>query len=165
MQAENIYEEKIFSKWITVILVSVTVGLLFVLVYQMLLEPIGTRSAPSWFFLIMFLLFLGVTINFCRLTIRMTHRSLSVGYGIFKRTILWENVENCYLDEASTIRYGGWGIRIGRVKGKWRLVYNVIGGPRAVLSLKKGRFKEFVFSTKNPEEVMNVVKQRIGRVK
>lgn len=165
MQAENIYEEKIFSKWITVILVSVTVGLLFVLVYQILLEPIGTRPAPSWFFLIMFLLFLGVTINFSRLTIRMTHRSLSVGYGIFKRTILWENVENCYLDEASTIRYGGWGIRIGRVKGKWRLVYNVIGWPRAVLSLKKGRFKEFVFSTKNPEEVMNVVKQRIGRAK
>jgi len=165
MQTENIYEEKIFSKWITVILVSVTVGLLFVLVYQILLEPIGTRPAPSWFFLIMFLLFLGVTINFSRLIIRMTHRSLSVGYGIFKRTILWENVENCYLDDASTIRYGGWGIRIGRVKGKWRLVYNVIGGHRVVLSLKKGRFKEFVFSTKNPEEVMNVVKQRIGRVK
>lgn len=40
-----------------------------------------------------------------------------VGYGIFKHNIPWENVEDCYLDEALTIRYGGWGIRTGKVKG------------------------------------------------
>jgi hypothetical protein len=91
-------------------------------------------------------------------------RSVVVGYGIFKRTTFWENIERCYLDEVSSIRYGGWGIRIGRVKGRWRLVYNVIRGPRVVLSLKKGWFREFVFSTKNPEEVMKIVGQRIGRI-
>jgi len=165
MQTENIYEEKIFSKWITVILVSITVGLLFVLVYQILVEPIGTRPAPIWFLLIMFLLFLGVTINFSRMIIRMTHRSLLVGYGIFKRTIPWENIEDCYPDESSVIRYGGWGIRVGRVKGKWILVYNTIGNPRVMLLLKKGRFKEFVFSTKNPEEVMKVVRQQVDGIK
>lgn len=165
MQTENIYEEKIFSKWSTVIMVAFTVFLLYALIYQILVEPIGARPAPNWFSLFMFLLFLGITINFSRLIIRMTHRSLFVDYGIFKHTIHWENIEDCYPDEASVIRYGGWGIRIGRVKGKWRQVYNVIGGPRVVLLLKKGRFKEFVFSTKNPEEVMKVVKERIGRIK
>ena len=164
MRTENIYDEKIFSKWMTAILAVLTTSLLFVLLYQIIVGPIGTRPAPNWFFLFMFLLFLGVMINFSRLTIRMTHRSISVGYGIIKHSIIWENVEDCYLDEASTIRYGGWGIRIARVKGKWRLVYNVIGGPRIVLSLNKGRFKEFVFSTKNPEEVIKIAKERIGRI-
>ena len=162
MQTDNIYEEKIFSRWTTGILAAVTASLLFVLIYQILVEPIGTRPAPNWFFLLMFLLFVGVMINFSRLSIRITTRSVNVGYGIFKHNIPWENAEDCYLDKASTIRYGGWGIRISRVKGKWRLVYNVMGGPRVVLSLKKDRFKEFVFSTKNPEEVMEVIKERIG---
>lgn len=162
MQADYIYEEKIFSKGIASILIIGTVGFLFVLVYQILVEPIGTRPASNLFFLLMFLLFLGLTINFSRLSIKMTRQSFHVGYGIFKHSIPWDNIVHCYLDEVSTIRYGGWGMRIGRVKGKWRLVYNVIGGPRVVLSKKKGRFKELVFSTKNPEEVMKVVKQRIS---
>lgn len=162
IQTNNIYEEKILSKGITGIFAIVTAGLLFALVYQILIGSIGTYSAPNWFLLLMFLLFLGVTINFSRLIIKMTPRSVDVGYGIFKHKIHWENVEDCYLDDALTI---GWGIRIGRVKGKWRLVYNVIGAPRVVLSLKKGRFREFVFSTKKPEEVINVVKQQIGGIK
>jgi len=165
MQVENIYKEKVFSKWITVMLSIITIGFFFILVYQILIGPIGTRPAPSWFFLAMFLLFLGLTVNFSNLNIKMTLRYLSVGYGIFKHNIPWENIEDCYLDEASTIRYGGWGIRIRIVKGKWRLVYNVIGGPRVVLSLNKGKFKEFVFSTNNPQKVIEVVKQKVGETK
>ncbi len=165
MQTKNLYEEKIFLKWTAGILTSITTVFLFLLFYQILVGPIGTNPAPNWFFLFMFLLFLGVMINFSRLTIRMTPRSISIGYGIIKHSILWENVEDYYLDEASTIRYGGWGIRIAKVKGKWRLVYNVVGGPRIVLSLKRGRFKEFVFSTKNPEEVIKIVKERIDIIK
>jgi len=41
------------------------------------------------------------------------------------------------------------------------LVYNIIEGPRVVLSLKSGRFRE-VFSTKRPEEVIKVVRQQKG---
>jgi len=167
MQTKNFYEEKIFLKWTLGILTVITAVFLFLLFYQILVGSIGTNPAPNWFFLFMFLLFLGVMINFSRLTIRMTPRYISVGYGIIKHSILWENVEDCYLDEASTTRYGGWGIRIiAKVKGKWRLVYNVQGGgPRIVLSLKRGRFKEFVFSTKNPEEVIKIAKERIGIIK
>ena len=161
MQEDNLYKEKISSKWwMTGILTAFTAGFLFVLVYQILVRPVGTHPAPNWFFLLMFLLFLGVVINFSRLSIRITHLSVKVSYGIFKHIIPWENIEDCYLDKASIIRYGGWGIRIGRTKGRWGLVYNVIGGPRVVLLLKKGRFKEFIFSTKNPEEVMNIIRHR-----
>lgn len=147
------------------ILTLFTAVFLFLLLYQILVGPIGTNPASNWFFLFMFLLFLGVMINFSRLTIRMTTNYIFIVYGIIKHSILWEDVDDCYLDKASTIKYGGWGIRIAKVKGKWRLVYNVVGGPRIVLSLKRGRFKEFVFSTKNPEGVIKIIKERIGIAK
>jgi hypothetical protein len=164
MQAEYRYEETIFLWVLTAVLSIFPAVFLCIVVYQTLVGPLGDRPAPNWFFILMALLFLTITINFSKLSIKMTFRSVVVGYGIFKRTIPWENIERCYLDEVSSIRYGGWGIRIGRVKGKWRLVYNVIGGPRVVLSLKRGWFGEFVFSTKNPEEVMKVVRHMIGRM-
>lgn len=165
MQIEKIYEEKIFSKGITVLLTIATTVFLLALLYQATVGPIGTRPAPNWFLLVMFLLFLGLTVNFSNLSIKMTSRYLSVGYGIFKHSILWENIQDCYLDDTSIIRYGGWGIRIARAKGKWRLVYIVIGAPRVVLLLNKGTFEEFVFSTNNPQKVIEIVKQKAGETK
>jgi hypothetical protein len=164
MQTENLYEETIFLWVFAAILSAFTSIFLFIVVYQILVGPLGDSPAPNRLFAFMALLFLGITINFSRLSIKMTSRSAIVGYGICKRTIPWEDIERCYVDEASSIRYGGWGIRIGRVKGKWRLVYNVIGAPRIVLSLKSGWYKEFVFSTQNPDEVMTIVRRRIGRM-
>lgn len=165
MQKDTIYEEKIFSKATVLLSIIVTAVLLFALLYQILIGPMGDRPAPNWLLLCLFLVFLAITLNFSRLGIRMTPEFIVVSYGIFKHKIRWEDIEDCYLDAASTMRYGGWGIRIGKVKGKTRLVYNVAGAPRVVLSLKKGKFGEFVFSTNKPEEVINLVKQQIGRIR
>ena len=165
MHTHSIYEEQIVSKGMTAIFVVVIVGLVFVSIYQILVGPLGTRPAPTWVYLLLIVLFLGVTATFSRLRITMTPRFIQVGYGVLKRTIPWGSIEHCYLDEASTVRYGGWGIRIARVKGRWRLVYNVMGGPRIVLSLKEGRFRELAFSTRNPEEVLRVVRQQTGASK
>lgn len=159
MQPGTIYEEKITSKWITLVLAPVTGVMLFLLGYQVIRGPFGDRPAPTWFFLIMFLLFLGITMNFSRLIIRMTPSSVSIGYGILKHTIPWTNIENCFLDEASVLRYGGAGIRIVKIEGKTRIVYSVVGGPRVVLALKEGRYKEIAFSTAHPQEVMRFVKE------
>jgi len=107
MQINTIYEEKVPAKWITGILAVFTAVFFLLLVHQTLIEPFGTHPDPNGFYLLMFLLFLGVLINFSRLSIKMTPRSIDVGYGIFKHKILWENVGDCYLDETSTIQYGG----------------------------------------------------------
>ena len=159
MQPGALYEEKITSKWMTAILIPVTGIMLFLLGYQVLIGPLGTPPAPTWFYLIMALLFLGVTLNFSKVIIRMTPSSIAVGYGIFKHTILWENIEGCFLDETSAVKYGGSGIRVTKVGGKSRIVYSVVGGPRVVLSLKEGRYKELAFSTNHPQEVMKLVKE------
>ncbi len=161
--AENLYQERILSRWTVVIGTVVTAVMLFMLIYQIIFGPVGDRPAPNWFFLIMFLLFLGITINFSFLRIAITAHYLIVAYGVFKRMILWREIENCYLDDASILNYYGWGIRIGRVRGKWRLVYNVIGSPRVVLTLKTAGFKEFVFSTNQPDKVMAIVKRQAAQ--
>ena len=168
MQAPEIYEETIPFPLIKIVLgvfIACTLLFLVLLVYQVFVGQVGSNPAPSWFYLIMFLWFAGFSAlvrNFNKLAIKITTQSITVGFGVFKRVIPWDNINSCYLDDASAIRsYGGWGIRMAKVKGKWRLVYNVIGCPTVVLELEKGRFREFVFSTKNPDGVIDVMRQQM----
>ncbi len=164
MQHEDaVYEERIVV-WVFAALLSVVSAVfLYIVLYQALIGPVDERPVPNWFFMLMALLFLALAITFSTLRITLSLRSVVVGYGSIKRTIPWELIERCYVDEVSNLRYGGWGIRIGWVGGKWRLVFNIIGAPRVVLTLKRGRFGEFVFSTRHPDEIVRIINQRIGR--
>jgi hypothetical protein len=71
-------------------------------------------------------------------------------------------LEGCYPDEASAVRYGGFGIKAGVYNGKKRLVYNVTGAKRVVLKVKGRKYDEFVFSTRNPEQVMRIIRMQTG---
>lgn len=161
MDSDNIYEEKIFAKVIGGLLGVVSVFILIILIYQITVGPLGDDPAPSYFFLIMFIFLFILTLNFSRLIIRVSFQAVTVGYGIIKKRIPMENIEDCEIDKTPAVRYGGAGIRTARIKGEWVLVYNVVGGPRCVLKLKEGRIKKFVFSTKNPEEIVNVIKGQL----
>jgi hypothetical protein len=159
MQPGAIYEEKILAKWLTAIFGSIAALMLFLLVRQVLVRPLVSRPALKWFFLVIFLLSVVLAFIFSRLTIRMTPASISVGYGPLGQTINWDNVADCFLDETSEVRYGGAGIRMTRIRGSWTIVYDVIESPRVVISLKEGRFKEVVFSTRHPQDVMKIINQ------
>jgi hypothetical protein len=168
MQAPEIYEETIpfpLMKVVLGVFIACTLLFLVLLVYQGFVGQVGSNPAPNWFYLVMFLCFAGLTAlvrNFNKLAIKISTQSVTVGFGVFQRTIPWDNVKGCYQHEASAIgSYGGWGIRMAKVKGKWTLVYNVIGCPTIVLELEKGRFKEFVFSTKNPDGVIETARRQI----
>ena len=168
MQVPEIYKEIVpfpLMKLVLGLFIALTIVFLVVFIYQVLVGPVGTKPGPDWLYIIMFLLFAGFTAlmrSFNKLAIKVSTQSITVGFGIFKRVISWDDIHGCYLDDASAFgSYGGWGIRMAKVKGKWRLVYNVIGCPTVVLELDKGRFREFVFSTKNPDGVMETVRQQI----
>ena len=167
MRQDPLYEETLpfpFARLVVGLFVVLAILFLALLVYQMSVGPIGPRPAPTWFWLLMFLWFSGIVafvVNFNRLTITITSQSVVVAFGRFKRVIQWDDVAGCYLDAAPPLAYGGWGMRIGRVRGKWRQVYNVIGCSGVVLELKRGRFREFVFSTRYPAEVLKLVEQQI----
>ncbi len=155
------YEEKIFPKKEMWILGIVIVLSLFLLSYQFFVD----YHVIDWVLLFVLLVFIVVMYSFRKLNIKMTSDSVIVKYGFGKRTIPWESISNCYLDKTSSIWYGGFGNRMARVNGKWRDVYNVLGYPRVVLSLKStGFYKEFVFSTKNPEEVMKIINEKIKKI-
>ncbi len=161
MDSEYIYEEKIFAKVIGGLLGAVSAIMLIILIYQITVGPLGDSLELTIFFLIMFIIFFLLTLNFARLIIRISFQSVTVGYGIIKKRIPLENIEDCEIDKTPAIRYGGAGIRTTRINGEWVLVYNVVGGARCVLKLKEGRYKKFVFSTKNPEEIVNVIKGQL----
>ncbi len=157
------YKETIFSKWMTLLLGSITTIFLLIWAYDLLVGLSWSDPLSRWFWPGMFLLFLLITGNFSRLKIKITSDGLSVGYGITRKKVPWERIENCHVDESSAIRYGGYGIRFTRVGGKWRTGYNVIGTPRVVISLNEGFVREIAFSTKNPDEVMEVIKSHLRK--
>ncbi len=155
-----IYQEKIFSRLNAVIFGVIILFLVFTLADQRLVDPVGSDPAPDWFFVLMITLFIAVGANFSTLTITIDYENITIGYGLIKNTIPRSNIEKCYIDETSSVLYGGWGIRIGRVKGNWRLIYNTVGAPRVVLGIRDRWYKEFVFSTQSPLEVKNVLGYR-----
>ncbi len=162
MDSDYIYEEKIFAKLIGGLFGALSVIMLIMLIYRITMGPLGEDPAPTTFFLIMFIIFLLLTLNFSRLIIRISFQYITVGFGIVKKRIPWEIIEDCEIDKTSVLKCGGAGIRAARIKGEWVLVYNVVGGSRCVLKLKEGRFGKFVFSTKNPEEVVNVIRGQLA---
>ncbi len=151
-----LYEESIFMK-----VTSITLFILAFMFLYLFINLALIALSLNWFFLIMFFIFLALVLNFSTLRIKITKESIIVSYGLIKYTTPFKNIKKTYHDNVSNWWYGGWGIRLGYVKKRWRHVFNVYGVPRIVLTLRNGTFDEFVFSTKKPQEVMSIIKKRI----
>lgn len=154
------YREANFSKVNAAIFSFIVGALILVLMYQLMVGPLGTRPASNHFLITLILFFSAVGINFSRLTILIDSRGVTVGYGLFMQLVPWKNVEKSYQDETSAVMYGGWGIRLTRIGKKWRVVYNIIGYPRVVLVLRKGWYGELAFSVGAPWKVIEIINQR-----
>ncbi len=159
----TLYKERILSGWNIAIMAVVVFALLAVLLYQLLVGPLGTEPAPNGFFIGMIVFFVALGINFAGLSITVGVDGVTVGYGIIRHRVEWGNIVSCRIDESSAVRYGGWGIRTAWVGGKRRLVYNIIGAPRVVVEKRTGRHHELAFSTRNPEAVMGAINEGIGK--
>ncbi|MHA2495418.1 MAG: hypothetical protein ACXAEI_08010 [Candidatus Hodarchaeales archaeon] len=158
LSSGHLYEEKILSK--------ITAGVFIVLtaLFMILFSCQFIGSGYSAFTLIsfsLFLFFLFYSLNYRSLTIFITSSSVEIKFGIFSRSIGWESIDECHIDEVSMWRIGGAGIHFTRIRRKWRAMYNFLEYPRIVLTLKQGRIREVVFSTRNPERVLAIVKQGI----
>mgnify|MGYP004341917691 CR=1 FL=1 len=80
--------------------------------------------------------------------------------GMFKSIIQWRNVEKCLYDKDSSFGYGGFGLRLTRGHGTWIRALILINRPRIALNLKTGKSKRIVFSTDNPDQIMEIAKQQ-----
>jgi hypothetical protein len=165
MNAGEIYEETVsFPVAWAVFGLFMVISVVFVALwaYQLTSGPVGSDPAPTWFYLVMWLVFdlVGILmLNFTKLRVSIFPSVMRIGFGVIRYSVRRSNVAGCYRDRASGMSYGGWGIRIARIDGKWRLGYTVIGASRVVLQLTEGRFSEFAFSTNEPDRICEIVKQ------
>jgi hypothetical protein len=91
--------------------------------------------------------------NYRGLKITITSNQLEVTYGIFNhKRIPLNNITSCDITKASFRTYGGVGIRFG-LDGSW--AYNTDFGEAVKLTFQSGR--PFVFSTKYPEKICNLI--------
>ena len=161
--------EVVFAKWLIWPFAFLALGFAWILVYQLIVGPVGQRPAPTWFWGVMVLsqlVPLMLLRNFRRLTIEITGTRITVGFGAIRRSIPWDRIVGVRRDERSLLSYGGVGWRLGwsRRVGGWIMAFVDFRHPRVILELRGGKIREFVFSTRNPGEVCRLITERLGSV-
>ena len=164
---DEIYSEAIPFKIVKYIsLAEAGLGVVFLILYIMQMSGnLGIdEELPSYFFLIMAAIMFAVAVllfNLTRLRLGITTDAVRASFGFIKFEVPLGNVAKVSTDEGSGIKYGGWGIRLTKIKEGWLLAYTSIGYKRVALELKEHKYKRFVFSTAHPDEVVNVIKQQL----
>ena len=160
--AEPQYTETIYWKEIIIILGIFSV-LFFGMAIQMYMDNLDIWKSLFSLFFPMGIIFIFLAVNFRKLDIAITEENLTVGWMYPKKIIPWDNIESAKTDKDSNIIVLGFGIRGTRYEGKWVLVYNVIFAKRVMVYLKTGKVQIFVFSTKQPEKVVEMIKANIKK--
>ena len=162
--AEPQYTETIYWKEIVVILGVFTAAFLITSIRAYTEQPLDWQTM-FWIMFPMGIIFAFLAVNFRKLDIAITDENLTVGFAYPKKIIPWENIESAKTDKDSNIIILGFGIRGTRYEGKWVLVYNVIFAKRVMVYLKEGKVQIFVFSTKQPEKVVQLINANINKAK
>jgi hypothetical protein len=161
----EIYHEEIgfFWGWLaTVVFFSLTILFLVLLYVQRTYGPVGENPAPDVLYIIMSAVFFIaglLMLNLTRFTVSADARGITAGYGRFHYFVAWDNIESAEPDlRPALLAFGGWGIRLGWRNGGWMVVYNVMGAPLLCLKLKRGKSRYLGFSTRQPDEMMELIK-------
>ncbi len=113
-----------------------------------------------------FAMFLFYSLNYRTLVIRLTAESLRLGFGVFHSVVPLANVATCSPDDVSLWRMGGAGIHFTPTRGRYRMMFNFLEHPRVVVELKvkKGPVGAVAFSTRHPDEVIRLIRERAAAV-
>ena len=153
-------EELLYSEWVPagkfvkavmlfVFLLIMTIGIIFTsLMHEELMVMGIIFGGVSLFILLLYW-------NFRGLKITLTKSQLEIVYGIFNhKRIPLHKISKCDITKANFRTYGGIGIRLG-FDGSW--AYNTDFGEAVKLFFEKGR--PFVFSTRNPQKICNLINE------
>ncbi len=164
---QTLYRETIpfpgFS-WLVALMTGLALVFLGFTVYSFIFPEQAVSGAPFWFYLLMFAVFTAlsfVIFNFRVLSVVIDSRGIDVNYGLYRHFEPWSNITTVRVDLNPGFKYGGWGIRIGRYRGKWVLVYNVINTPLVELELEQGKYSMFAFSSGNITDITGAIEDRI----
>jgi hypothetical protein len=162
MEKRIIYSETVPTFAIMAIVLAIALLPAFMLYYQIHYGAFGSKPAPNFVLACMASLFLLIGINFSAIRIQLTNVDVRVSYGVFGKTLHWKDIASCEADDQSALRYGGWGIRFGMIRGKRVLVFNTFGGERAAFLTKLEKSRGLVASTRNRGELMRISQEQIA---
>jgi hypothetical protein len=161
MEKHIVYRETVPAYGMAVIFLIIAFFMAFSFYYQRNHGPIGLKPAPDTAYIAGAVLALLIGLNFSAIRIRLTDVDVRVSYGLFWKTLFWNEVASCEIDNGSALRYGGWGIRLGSINGKRVWVYNTFGGTRVAFLTRSSEPNGMVVSTRKQEELMRLANQQI----
>ena len=159
----EIYAEELRSKKTNLLFQGLMI--LFLGLFAWRVEAVGFRFGPI-IFLFLATIFAFYVVNYRTLEIRIDHEMILLKFGIVRWRTRLDNVAFCGLDDSSAlIRYGGAGVHFAFTNGKYRAFYNFLEGPRVLVSFhqKQGLVQELAFSTRNPELVLDLIREQINK--
>ncbi len=159
MPTETLYHERRFSAGIFIILTVVFLIMAGFLIAQLALGPLGSKPAPTWVLALMTGLFSLPMINFAFLTLTLTTEGVTVGYGVIRTTLRWDQINAVGRDTEDG--FYGWGIRFGKYRGLWVWVYNTIGGERVAFVTGVRKPRGLLVTTADPERVVALARERL----
>lgn len=165
MTDELFYQEKLRSNKTEVLFIALTLLFLSLFIWYWRAHPDNTFR---YFYLVFFLFFLFYSINYRILSIRLSPQSLKLTFGLFSWTVSVSNIADCRLDHLSSLmKYGGAGIHFMTIRNRYRASFNFLEHPRVVIALKenKGQVRDISFSTRNPDEILRLLRTRISKEK
>jgi len=157
-----IYSEKVRSNLTTALFVDLV--LIFLVLFSWRYGVVGWRFTPRLFLFLVFF-FLFYTFNYRTLKIHITENDLVLRFGLVRWRTALSNIQSCAVDDSPWwIKYGGAGVHFASVRGIYRAYFNFLEGPRILITFKEkqGLVQALVFSTGQPVEILELLKNRIG---
>ena len=156
------YYEKLSSKRTEWLFIALAVLFLLLFIWRV---NVSRGNGLVIAFLVLSCVFLFYMVNYRMLVIRITANNLKLAFGIFTWTVPLNNIESCSLDEIPLfMKYGGAGTHFMMIRKRYRASFNFLEYPRVVVAFKKkvGPVRDISFSTRQPEEVIRIIRETIS---
>ncbi len=164
---DEVYSEAVPFKFIKYfVFIEGGMGIAFLVLYIMqLMGNLGIEEElPPVFFLIMAVIMFAVAgflTTLTKLRVGITTDLLGASFGLIKFEVPLRNISSVSAYEKSSLKYGGWGVRMRNYREGWTLAYTTIGYKRVGLALEENKYRRFIFSTAHSEEVVNIIKEQL----
>ncbi len=159
--ADQIYQEKVQSL-LTSFLFTL-LALVFSTLFTWRVTVVGFRAFPI-VCLVLALFFFFYILNYQTLRITITEEAVLLKFGLIRWRTSLKNIQTCKMDDSpNLIKYGGAGVHFAFVKGEYRAFFNFLEYPRILITFhhKQGLVQGLVFTTRQPEQVMEIIGSRM----
>ncbi len=156
-----VYEEKHIFWFILLIMLPLIAIFLAILIYQILIGPLGTKPAPNWFLALMLFIFILLDYGFLVYRVIITTEVLIAGFPLYSVKIPWEKVADVEEMKGSVWKYGGYGIRIGKMNGKSVMLIVIPRISRILLKMHGWKRDYLVVSIGDKDTAINYIRQEI----